>query len=302
MSRMTVLAVHGGVGPWKNARRNRVLAGVREACETGYRVLATGGTATDAVEEAVAVMEDDPTFNAGLGSALSLDGRVEMDASIMEGRALRAGAVALIRSIRNPVRLARVVMEETSYVFMAGVMAEALGESLGLELIDPVIPARLEQWRKAAFRSPVSKLVAGLGDTVGAVALDPDGNLAAATSTGGLFMKPRGRVGDSAVIGAGIYADNRGGAASATGLGEVALRLVLAKKACDLMTEGKTARAAARRSIDLVNQRISGPMGLLALDRLGRIAAVHNRERMCWGFMRGGMKAPKCFMRGILVT
>jgi beta-aspartyl-peptidase (threonine type) len=296
-----VIAVHGGAGTWHPERSQLGLEGVKRAAKTGFDILKNGGSAVDSVMEAVAVLEDDGAFNAGYGSSLNLEKRVEMEASIMDGKTLRAGATGLLKDIRYPVRLARLVMEKTDHVFVVGDGAEKLARIFNLERRNPVTELRLkyyEQQRKAfldgKFELPkLADLVKThpelLGhETIGAVALDKDGNVAAATSTGGFPLKLPGRIGDSPSIGCGTYADNQTGACSATGIGEIAIRLVLAKTVCNYIENGKTAQDAVEQAIRLVNRRISDPynsMGLVAVDIHGGIGAAHNSPNLCWAYI-----------------
>jgi len=252
------------------------------------------------------VMENDGAFNAGYGSSLNIERSVEMDASIMDGRTLEAGAVALVKDIKNPIRLARIVMEETDHVLVAGEGAEKLAKSFNLERVNPVTDLRLKYYedQKKAFLEGKGTLVKNaeivkthpdLCDTVGGVAIDTNGNLAAATSTGGYPLKLVGRIGDSATIGAGTYADNLCGACSATGVGEIAMRLVLAKLVCDRIACGETAQDAVDYGIQLVNKRIARPntsMGLVAIDIHGSIGAAHNSANLCWAYLTTGMEEP----------
>ena len=234
-SRKPTIVVHGGAGKRKPERQKLAISGVRKAAKTGFRVLNHNGTALDAVEAAVMTMEDNPTFNAGLGSSLNLKKYVEMEASIMDGETLRAGATALLTNIKNPIHLARTIMEKTDHIFIAGKGAQKLAEVFNLEQTNPVTKLRERYWlelkkrmeqEKAEHLPKLSKLVKSYpefmnSDTVGAIAVDQLGNVAAATSTGGLTLKIPGRIGDSPLIGCGNYADNEIGACSATGIGEV---------------------------------------------------------------------------------
>jgi len=305
-----VIAIHGGAGFWPSRKHRLALDGVEEAAMRGYSVLAKDGTALKAVEEATISMEDSPVFNAGVGSNLNLKGEAEMDASIMDGRTLGAGAVALVKSFKNPVSLARLVMEETDHVFLAGIGAERLGELYALRRANPVSGARLEDWKKLRSRLLSGKTKnlprtlkllrkhpeIGVG-TVGAIAIDKNGNVAAATSTGGTALKFPGRIGDTPLIGCGTYADNECGAASATGVGEGAIRLVLAKTACDLMSEGAVAQKAAEQVVKLENRRIGLPIGIITLDRRGNVGAAHSTPNMCWAFLRKGLRKPDAKMK-----
>jgi len=306
------IVVHGGAGIWPSARHEHALEGVEEAVTRGYFLLKKGATSLKAVEEATISMEDNPVFNAGVGSYLNLKGEVEMDASIMDGRTLRAGAVALVKSFKNPVSLARLVMEKTDHVFVAGVGAEKLGELYGLQRANPTDRGRLEDWKKLK-----SQLLSGKMknlpmtlkllrehpeieiETVGAIAIDKNGNVAAATSTGGTALKFPGRIGDTPLVGCGSYADNECGAASATGVGEGAIRLVLAKTACDIMSRGVVAQKGAEEAVRLENMRIGLPIGIITIDMKGNIGAAHSTPNMCWAFMRKGMKKPDAGMRAV---
>ncbi len=309
------IVVHGGAGFW---RRDIKLGreGVQKAASAGSKVLATGGCALDAVETAVSVMEDDPIFNAGKGSALTYVGTVEMDAAIMDGRDLSAGAVALIRNTKNPVHLARIVMENTDHVLLAGKTAEKLGRAYCLPTANPItakrrkafaemkrnpIKGRLE-WLK---RSPrlIREHPEILGhDTVGAVAVDRGGNFASAASTGGMAMKLPGRIGDTPLIGAGLYSDNQAGTATATGWGEIAVKLALSRTTCLMMGEGLSATRAAEACVRMASTRLHGHAGVIAIDRTGKMAAVHNTAYMPWAYSTSTMKLPKASVRGKIVS
>lgn len=272
------IAVHGGAGsaaPDDSA--DAYQSGCLAAARAGYAVLTRGGSALDAVEVAAVALEDDPLFNAGTGSALNADGEVEMDASIMEGAALDAGAVAAVRAVRNPIRLARLVMQRTPHVLFAGAGAERLARELGLPPCDPaslVTPRARAAWQRARTALPPPS-----HGTIGAVALDRAGHLAAATSTGGTRMKRAGRVGDSPLIGAGTYADDLSGACSCTGHGEAIIKVVLAKRACDLLRSGLSPAEAAPRGV-LELSRVRGDGGLILVDRAGRVGVAFNSARM----------------------
>lgn len=296
-----VIVVHGGAGTWHPERSQAGIEGAKYAAKTGFDILQNDGSAVDSVMEAVAVMEDDGAFNAGYGSSLNIEKGVEMEASIMEGKTLRAGAVGLLEDIKNPVRLARIVMEKTDHVFVVGKGAEKLAKIFKLQRRNPITELRLkyhEQQRKAMLegKSELPKLYELVKthpemfelETVGAVALDKDGNVAAATSTGGFPLKLSGRIGDSPLIGCGTYADNQSGACSATGVGEVAIRLALAKTVCNYMEKGMRAQDSVENAIKLVNTRITNvynSMGLIAVDNKGRIGAAHNSPNLCWAYM-----------------
>ena len=297
------LVVHGGAGDWKGVRRSKGIRGVRRATLNGQEVLRRGGIAVDAVEASVVTMEDDPTFNAGYGSALNLVGRVEMDASIMNGRTLQAGAVALLTRVKNPITLARLVMEKTDHVLMAGNGAESLAKLFHLEHRNPVTPAAKKTWRSLraqleratiAHLPKTSQLVDDLPEivnsgTVGAVAQDGDGNIAAGTSTGGLPLRLPGRIGDTPLIGSGTYATRSGGC-SVTGIGEGAIRLVLAKTACDFMRKGSTAQKAAEQSVMLLQRQLGLRIGMVTIDVRGRLGSAHSTRDLYWAFSKTGMR------------
>jgi beta-aspartyl-peptidase (threonine type) len=302
------IVVHGGAGSWQPERSQDGLRGVKEAAKTGFDILKNGGSAVDSVVEAVAVMEDKGAFNAGYGSSLTIEKKVEMEASIMDGRTLEAGATALLHDIRNPIRLAKIVMEKTDHVFVVGDGAEKLAELYHFERRNPVTELRLRYYEAQkkqllARKSELPKLYDLVKhhpelfslDTVGAVAIDKDGSVAAATSTGGFPLKLPGRIGDSPLIGCGTYADNLSGACSATGVGEIAIRLVLAKTVCNYMESGKSAEEAVENAIKLVNKRIStsyNSMGLIVVDTQGRFGAAHNSPNMCWAYFTPDLKDP----------
>ncbi|MDI6691442.1 MAG: isoaspartyl peptidase/L-asparaginase [Candidatus Bathyarchaeota archaeon] len=308
MQRKLAIAVHGGAGTWQPERSQKGLEGVRKAAEKGFEILRNGGSALDSVTGAVAVLEDEGAFNAGYGSSLNIEGEIEMEASIMDGKTLQAGAVGLLKDIKNPVRLARIVMEKTDHVFVVGEGAEKLAKIYDMERRNPITELRLkyyEQQKRALldgkFELPkLSELIKSHPEifeleTVGAVAIDKNGNVAAATSTGGFPLKLPGRIGDSPLIGCGTYADNQAGACSATGIGEIAIRLVLAKTVCNYMENGKTAQEAAEMAINLVNKRLSSTynsMGLIAVDTYGRVGAAHNSPNLCWAYLTSDMKEP----------
>jgi L-asparaginase / beta-aspartyl-peptidase len=239
-------------------------------------------------------MEDNPVFNAGRGSTLNLAGDVEADAGIMDGKTQRGAGVALLRRIKNPVSLARIVMEKTDHALLAGSSAERLGEAFGLPKSNLKLPERVRQWRQARRQlekgalndfSRNLKLIRIKGpsilDTVGALAIDRKGDLAAADSTGGVSLKLPGRIGDSPILGAGLYADNRIGAATATGVGEIAMRLVVSKSACDAM-HGLTAQQAASQTVKKVTKLAGRGLGIVTLDRKGRYGVAHNTPHLCW--------------------
>lgn len=279
------ILVHGGAGSWAKTDRDAVLAGMRSACQRGRAVLEAGGGALDAAVAAVVVLEDDPAFNAGTGSVLNRDGDVEMDASVMTGQDLAAGGVACLRRVRNPVRVARQVMEHTPHVLLAGAGALSFARAQGHADHDPVTEdARAALARfAAATRSGMEAGGDARGGTVGAVALDAAGRLAAATSTGGRNGKLPGRVGDSPIPGAGNYA-TVWAAVSATGHGELMMRHLAARQVCDLVAAGLSAQGAC----DTFAGSIAGEYGLIALDRLGGFGIVFSTAGMPRARWRNG--------------
>ena len=307
---MYSLAIHGGAGalPPRTLSAEREAAfhdGLAQALSAAQAILEANGRALDAVEEAVAVLEDDPLFNAGRGAVLTMDGTVELDASIMDGEQLRAGAVAAVRHARNPVRLARRVLEDTPHVFLVGDGADRFGEQAGVALVANdyfITPDRLQQlealrWRLKQTGPGPRAMPAALDEppfgTVGAVARDRAGRLAAATSTGGMNGKRAGRVGDSPVIGAGCYADDQSCAVSTTGHGEWFLRTVQAYDiAARLRYGGASLATAVSASIDERLPRLGGSGGLIAVDRQGTLEIRYNTPAMFCASVRSG-EAPR---------
>ncbi len=288
------VVVHGGAGKWPKAKQPRGLKGVRRAAAIGAEAIHHGGSAVDAVEAAVVSMEDDPVFNAGTGSTLNLLGEVEMDAAIVDGTSFQTGGVALVRGVRNPIRLARLVMEKTDHALIAGYGAERLASIFRLPTADVLVTNRVMAWKRALRKverarkelTKNSKLAKSafrleIGDTVGALALDSRGNIAAACSTGGVLLKLPGRIGDSAIVGSGLYADSTLGAATATGIGELAMRSVLSKTTVDLMKESNAIEAGIM-SVQKTVQRIGRGIGLLTLDKKGKFGAAHDTPHLCW--------------------
>lgn len=263
------IIVHGGAGRVDQASIPERLAGCRRAAEAGWRILQGGGTALDAVVAATVVLEDDPLFNAGTGSTLNINGVVETDAAVMDGTTRAAGAVAAVSGIRNPVRLARAVLDDGRHVMLAGSGAVEFAREHAIEECDPaelVVATRRAQWERDH-------------GTVGCVACDVEGRLAAATSTGGIYNKLPGRVGDSPLIGCGTYADSIA-AVSCTGDGEAIIRLVLAHYAAQLVADGASAAEAARAAVAEFGARMPGEAGLIIVDRSGRPAHAKNSPQM----------------------
>jgi beta-aspartyl-peptidase (threonine type) len=284
------LAVHGGAWNIPDDEVDAHLRGISAALALGWERLRAGAAALEVVEVVVRALEDDPTFNAGRGSHLNAQGRLEMDASIMEGDRLRAGAVAAISGVRHPVSVARQVLDDGRHVLLVGLGARRFARQARAELCRPadlLVGRELSRWRQIRrgrshlVEQEFSTAARRAMDTVGAVALDGDGRTASATSTGGTQDKAPGRVGDSPIPGAGGYADDRLGAASCTGWGEGILRVVLAKTAVDALA-ARPAQEAARHAMGVL-RRVEGQGGLILLDRTGRVAAAFNTPRMARG-------------------
>lgn len=289
------LIVHGGAGPIEDQHVAPHRDGVYRAAQIGWEVLTMGGSALDAVQAAVIALEDDPAFDAGRGSYLNRSGEVEMDASLMDGRTLDAGAVAGVQRVKNPIVLARRVLE-SEHTFLIARGAEQFAQEQGIALIDNADLQTLEQieiWKQCLANPPAPKSaqfvpVQGYG-TVGCVAVDRNGNIAAGTSTGGMKFKRAGRVGDSPLIGAGVYADNARGGASSTGWGEAIMRVVLAKYAVDALAPNHKPREVARAAIAHLARRVGGTGGIILADRKGRVGYAFNTPRMARAFIVEGM-------------
>ena len=264
---MPAIIVHGGAGA-DSSQAPEVRQGVRAAVLAGWRVLAEGGTALDAVESAVRALEDDPRFNAGRGSVLNRDGTIEMDASIMEGDRLQCGAVAALVGVANPITVARRVLESRRHVLLVGDGALAFSRSVGIPECDPasLVTDRQRKRHVELARKPIPPG----GGTVGAVALDRNGTTAAATSTGGTPGKLPGRVGDSALIGCGTYADSSLGGVSCTGDGEAIIRVVLGHRALRYLKDADDPDYAAKVAVDLLVEEGGGQGGLILIDWRGR--------------------------------
>lgn len=258
---MPAIIVHGGAGADPGEDRDELRDGVREAAVAGWRVLAAGGRALDAVEHAVRALEAHPRFNAGRGSVLTAAGTIEMDASIMEGDRLACGAVAAVSRVANPISLARRVLDDGRHVLLVAHGAEDFARQVGIPACDPATLITERQRARHAGRAAAG--------TVGAVALDRHGTVAAATSTGGMAGKRPGRVGDSALIGCGTYAESTLGGVSCTGDGEAIIRVVLARRALDVLKEAGDAQAAARIGVDVLTEEGRGHGGLVLLDWRG---------------------------------
>ncbi len=275
MEIIPAIVVHGGAGLIDDQRIPVARAGCAEAAARGLEILRRGGTALDAVQAAVAVLEDEPGFNAGVGSALTRDGTVEVDASIMDGEALRVGAIGAVPFLRRPIELARQVMDDGEHVLLVGEGAWTFARERGH------VPARPEEMITERARA---KLAAALtergGGTVGACAIDARGHQAAATSTGGMTGKRPGRVGDSPLPGCGTYADDRAGSASATGTGEAIMRVTMTRFCVDLMRRGASAAEAAAEAVRELFERTGSDAGIICIDARGGIGVARNTETM----------------------
>lgn len=277
------LIVHGGAGNIPPADHDAYLRGCTRAAEVAWKLLDGGASALHAVEAAVRILEDDPTYDSGYGSVLNQRGEVELDAILMDGRTLDLGAVICVQNIANPITLARLVMTETPHKVLAGEGARlfALSQQLPLTPMDDLISAKARERfnRKVRGEQDEEDIAYDAYEpqgTCGAVAVDRAGNLAAATSTGGTNYKMVGRVGDSPLVGAGAYADNLSGAASATGTGEDIMRVCLSKTATDALLRGLNAQQAADYAISYMAQRINGEGGLIMVDKDGGVGFAHN--------------------------
>jgi beta-aspartyl-peptidase (threonine type) len=295
------IAIHGGAGTLPRAQMNSELeknyrGGLAAAIEAGAAILATGGSSLDAVTRAVAILEDEPCFNAGRGAVFTLDGRNELDAAIMDGESLAAGAICGVSHVKNPVELARAVMEHSEHVLLAGAGAEDFALAQGFALMPRSYFHTPERWRQLerirGGEAGLSALTISHVGTVGAVARDVRGNLAAATSTGGMTGKRYSRIGDTPIIGAGTYADNRSCAVSATGHGEIFIRNAVAHDiGARMRYAGQTLRAAVHAVVIDELPKMGGEGGVIAIDRDGHIALEFNSEGMFRASQRAGETA-----------
>jgi len=300
---MISLVVHGGAWDIPDDLIAPHKSGVLKALKAGWDILKTGGYAVEAVEESIRLLEDDDTFDAGRGSFLNLAGHVELDASIMDGRTLKAGAVASVQNVLNPICLARKIMEESEHVLLVGMGATRFAREHKVRTCeqDDLITAReLERWRenhekKTSVRDSFvgkRRMKAPMG-TVGAVALDKFGNIVAGASTGGIPNKYPGRVGDSPLIGCGTYADNSIGGVSSTGWGEALIKVVMAKSVVDLMDrfDGDSEKAA-HEGVRLLERKVKGYGGVIAVNKHGKIGIAYNTPSMARAWMNSAMKNP----------
>ncbi|GAB1420125.1 isoaspartyl peptidase/L-asparaginase family protein [Anaerolineales bacterium] len=275
------IIIHGGAWDWADEKDQPKSLVMRHAVEVAWAVLQLGGSALDAVEKAVNVLEDSPLFNAGVGSDLTEKGEVEMDALITDGSHYDFGAIAGVRRVKNPISLARKVMTDTSHRFIIGQGADDLAKEFELPLqanIDFITPEAFESYKTGQMET--------VGDTVGAVAMDINGNIASATSTGGVSGKMSGRVGDCPIYGAGGYSDNAAGGASCTGQGENIMRVLLAQYAVNRMLHGEDAQTAADHAAAFIASKFETPQtGIILLDKHGQVGFAHTTPKISVGWV-----------------
>lgn len=296
---MVSFIVHGGAWDIPDAMLEDHRKGVKKALQIGWEILANGGSGVDAVEKSIRYLEDDPTFDAGRGSFVNALGEIELDASIMNGTTFRCGAVAAVQNIRNPISLARLVMDKSEHVLIAGIGAVRFAREYGMPQCksdDLLVGRELQRWKELQGKTTYSTKDAFKGklpsDTVGAIALDQEGNIVAGTSTGGTPNKYPGRVGDSPLIGCGTYADSTVGAVSCTGWGEAIIKVALAKTIVDQMEiNGDDPDAAAKIGIEKLKKKADGFGGVIVLNKNGRPAVAFNTPRMARAFRTSEMNA-----------
>ncbi|XP_054654700.1 isoaspartyl peptidase/L-asparaginase [Dunckerocampus dactyliophorus] len=283
-----VIVVHGGAWAIPDELAKVSVDGVKAAVHKGFAVLQRANSALDAVESAVRALEDNAVFNAGHGAALNTNGEVELDAIIMDGKTLACGAVSSVKNIANPVSLARAVMEKTDHIMLTDSGANLFAESIGMATVPTdtlVTNYERKEWEK--HKNYVTGVMENFNsrwahDTVGAVAVDCSGNVACATSTGGIRNKMVGRVGDSPIIGCGGYADNFSGAVSCTGHGESILRVTLARRILSHIEQGKSVAEASDMSLQYMGERVRGAGGVIVVSPTGEWASTCTTERMAW--------------------
>jgi beta-aspartyl-peptidase (threonine type) len=280
------IVVHGGAGSWTSSgsKLDQAVMDCKAAASAGQQILLAEGSALDAVEEAIRVLEDSPVLDAGRGSYLNTGGEIEMDALIMDGATLSLGAIASVQLVLHPISLARKVMTDCDHNLLVGIGAEKFADDIGfprcsfIDLLDDEMRSKLLSNTTKMLNN--ESALDAVGDTVGAVALDSSGNLACGTSTGGTKGKRPGRVGDSPLVGSGGYADNLQAAVSATGQGEALMKVLISKRVCDFVAEGLSAQDACNAAIDVLHERVQGEGGLIALDGRGRIGVAFNTAAM----------------------
>jgi beta-aspartyl-peptidase (threonine type) len=298
------IAVHAGAGPdsaFIRKYEKEMRQGLKVAVDAGYKILKKNGKAADAVEAAVKELEDNWLFNAGRGAAINAKGEIEMCASIMDGKTLNSGAVAIVKNVRNPVSLAKAIMEKTKYIYLGDSGALDYARQINIELAPDayfVVPYQYDEFEKAlrseyesTEKSAEEQVKKRMHGTVGAVAVDFEGNVAAATSTGGTPNCKEGRIGDSSMIGVGTYANNETCAISATGDGEYLIRNVICHSVSQVIFHKNiSVNAACKKVIHSYNANVDGDMGVVAVDKKGNIAFEFNSERMLRGWKQGERK------------
>ncbi len=295
---MLSIAVHGGAWDVPDELLEAHIEGVQIALETGWKILKKGGSAVDAVERAIITLEDDPTFNAGRGSAINALGQIELDAGMMDGDTLRAGAVACVQNFRHPISIARSIMNEGDHVLLAGVGAARFAREHGFHPCQPeelIVPHELSRWKDDYGQTPAAsrKSFAHAGDTVGVVAMDSKGRIVAGSSTGGTPHKHPGRIGDSPLLGAGTYADNEFGGVATTGQGEGIMKIVMAKTIAELMARNRgNAPKAVRDGLALLAKKANAQGGAIAMNTKGEIGVAYTTKRMPHAYVTARMKKP----------
>jgi L-asparaginase / beta-aspartyl-peptidase len=287
-----VIVVHGGAKTISDDKVEANRDGCLAAVEAGWEVLRNGGSAAEAVEAAIRVLEADQTFNAGFGSTMNSEGEVEVDAAMMDGATLDWGAIAAVQGVRHPISAARRIMEDKPRLLVAR-SGERFAVRHGLEMCaksDLISEEQYQEWKEEAE-------VSDRPNTVGCVALDANGNLVAGTSTGGTEGQPQGRVGDTALVGSGLYADNRFGACSTTGDGESIIPVVLAKTAVDAIARDMHPEAAAEHAIATLKDRVEGEAGCILIDQRGRIGWAYNSDHMAIAYMTEDLSKPEVFIQ-----
>ncbi|WP_017318377.1 isoaspartyl peptidase/L-asparaginase family protein [Mastigocladopsis repens] len=286
------IIVHGGAKSISEDKVAANKAGCLAAVDAGWAVLTKGGTAAEAVEAAIRVLEADPTFNASLGASLNTEGEVALDAAIMEGDTLGWGAVAAVQGVRHPISVARKIMDEKPRMLVAH-HAERFAADNGAEMCakeDLISHETWQEWKE-------EQEVLDRPNTIGCVALDASGILVAGTSTGGLMNQQPGRVGDSAIVGSGLYADNKLGACSTTGDGESIIPVVLAKTAIDFLSADRHPDEAAQMAINTLKSKVTGEAGCILLDHQGRVGWAYNSQDMACGYMTTELDKPAVFTK-----
>jgi|BEDMetMinimDraft_2_1075160.scaffolds.fasta_scaffold01033_3 beta-aspartyl-peptidase (threonine type) len=312
MTKEAKIIIHGGA---INPDSGDFLEGIKKAAIEAVNIMKKGGSALDAVTEAIYILENNPIFNAGKGAWPNLKGEVEMDAIIMDGRTLKAGAVAAVKNVKSPIKLARKIMEETDHILIVGSGAEELAKAFGLYEEHKIPEERLKQWEEIrknliegkevsllSYWKKISKWIK-IGETVGAVAIDREGSIAAGTSSGGFPMKLPGRVGDVPIIGCSTFADNSAGGVSITGHGEVVMTYTLAKKIVDLMREGVPARFATEWMISYMNEVTQGKalFAAIAIDKNGGYGSARNTDKTPHAYFDEKMDKPLFHFSKIIV-